>query len=61
MHDFSLIDSMEFFNEFIRISKEEMTLLGAPILQGPALDKALKTKVDDLDRTVQSSKDPSRS
>ena len=29
-----------------------MTLLGAPILQGPALDKALKTKVDDLDRAV---------
>ena len=29
-----------------------MTLLGAPILQGPALDKALKMKVDDLDRVV---------
>ena len=52
MDDFSLIDSMEVFREFIRIPKEEMTLLGALILQGPALDKALKTKVEDLDRAV---------
>ena len=52
MDDFSLIDSMEVFKEFIRIPKEEMTLLGAPILQGPALDNALKMKVDDLDRAI---------
>ena len=50
--DFSLRDSMEVFKELIRIPKEEITLLGTPILQGPALDKALKTKVEDLDRAV---------
>ena len=29
-----------------------MTLLGAPILKGPALDSALQIKVDDLTRAV---------
>ena len=52
MDDFSLIDFMKVFKEFIRIPDEEMTLLGAPLLQGPAVDKALTTKVDDLDRAV---------
>ena len=43
---------MEVFKEFIRIPRQEMTLLGASILQGPALNEALTTKVDDLDKTV---------
>ena len=50
MNEFSLIDSMEVFQEFIRIPKEEMTLLGRPSCK--ARTWALKTKVDDLDRAV---------
>ena len=29
-----------------------MTLLGAPILQGRALDRTLKTKVEELERAI---------
>lgn len=30
-----------------------MTLLGAPVLKGPAVDKALNSKVDELERAIQ--------
>ena len=50
--DFNLIESFEVFKDFARVTKEEMTLLGAPILQGPALDRALQIEVDDLTRAV---------
>ena len=50
--DFNLIESFEVFKDFARVTKEEMTLLEAPILKGPALDRALQIKVDDLTRAV---------
>ena len=29
------------FNDFIRVNKEDMSLLGAPVLKGNAQDKAI--------------------
>ena len=50
--DFNLIESFEIFKDFARVTKEEITLLGAPILKGPALDRALQIKVNDLTKAV---------
>jgi len=36
------------FNDFIHVNKEDMTLLGAPVLKGKAQDKAIQDKIDDL-------------
>ena len=44
--------NMEVFIDYIRVRPEDMTLLGASILEGPAIDKALSIKVDDLTRAV---------
>ena len=46
MDDFTDLDSFHIFKDFIRIPEDKMTLLGAPILQGQALDEALQIKVD---------------
>ena len=43
---------MEVFKDYIRVRSEDMTLLGVLILKGPAIDKALSIKVDDLTRAV---------
>ena len=43
---------MVVFKDYIRVRPEDMALLSAPILKGPAIDKALSIKVDDLTRTV---------
>ena len=52
MEDFSQIEQFQVFKDFIRVSKDDMTLLGAPILQDRALDTALRTKVDELERAI---------
>ena len=44
--------NMVVFKDYIRVRPEDMTLLGAPILKGPAIDKALSIKVSDLTRAV---------
>ena len=41
------------FNDFICVNKEDMTLLGAPVLKGKAQDKAIQDKIDDLTRAVE--------
>ena len=43
---------MEVFKDYTRVRSEDMTLLGAPILKGPAIDKTPSIKVDDLTRVV---------
>ena len=43
---------MHVFKDFIRVPKNQMTLLGAPISRGHAMDKVLQEKVDDLDRDI---------
>ena len=51
--DFTEISTLATFNDFIRVNKEDMTLLGAPILKGKAQDKAIHDKIDDLTRAVE--------
>ena len=48
-----LVDQFPIFKDFKRIAKEDMTLLGAPILEGKAVDEALKAKIMDLERSVE--------
>ena len=50
MEVFSQLEQLQVFKDFIRVSKDNMTLIGAPILQGRALDAALRTKVEELER-----------
>ena len=52
MEDFSQLENLYVFKDFICVPKDNLTLLGAPIPQGTALDKALGTKVDDLERAI---------
>jgi len=51
--DFTEINTLATFNDFIRVNKEDMTLLGAPVLKGKAQDKAIQDKIDDLSRAVE--------
>ena len=37
----------------IHVNKEDVTLLGAPVLKGKAQDKAIQDKIDDLTRAVE--------
>ena len=43
---------MHVFKDFIQVPKNQMTLLGAPISRGHAMDKVLTGNVDDLDRAI---------
>ena len=47
-----ILCNMEVFKDYIRVRPEDMKQLGAPILKGPAIDKALSIKVGDLIRAV---------
>ena len=49
MDDFTNLDSFPIFRDFIRVPKDNTTLLGAPILQGQALDEALQIKIQLID------------
>jgi len=51
--DFTEISTLAMFNDFIRVNKEDMSLLGAPVLKGKAQDKAIQDKIDDLTRAVE--------
>jgi len=51
--DFTEISTLATFNDFIRVNKEDMTLLGAPVLKGMAQDKATHDKINDLTRAVE--------
>ena len=42
MDDFTNLDFVPIFNDFIRVPEDKMTLLGAPIPQWEALDEALQ-------------------
>jgi len=53
MEDFTKIDGVDAFKDFIRVNKEEMILLGAPVVKGIAQDTAIKNKIDDLTRTTE--------
>jgi len=51
--DFTEINTLAAFNDFIRVNKEDITLLGAPVLKGKAQDKAIQDKIDDLTTGVE--------
>jgi len=51
--DFTEINSLATFNDFICVNKEDMTVSGAPVLKGKAQDKAIQDKIDDLTRAVE--------
>ena len=44
------VEKYPIFKDFKRIRKEDLTILGAPILKGPAVDKALADKISELER-----------
>ena len=50
--NFDIIENIDTFRDFRRVAAQHMTLLGAPVLKGPAVDCALQHKVDDLQRAV---------
>ena len=52
-NNFELIDQYPILKDFKRTAKEDMTLLGAPILEGKVVDKALQEKIADLERSVE--------
>ena len=55
MEDFTKIDGVYTFKNFIRVNKEEMILLGAPVVRGIAQNIAIKNKINDLSRMTSSS------
>ena len=46
------ITNKTIFKEFIHTKPADMTLLGAPVLKGSAIDRALTAKIDDLTRVI---------
>jgi len=53
MEDFSLNASSTTFKQFVRVEKEEMTLLGAPVDKGTAQDTAISRKIEQLDSAMK--------
>jgi len=51
--EFTEIDTLATFRDFIHVNKEDMTLLGAPVLKGKAQDNAIQDKIGDLTRAVE--------
>ena len=41
------------FHDFTNMSFEKMTLLGAPLVPGPAVDMVLQSKANDLERAIR--------
>ena len=50
--NFDTIDDFVVFKDFKRIAMEDLTLLGAPILEGRAVDNALQNKSATLERSI---------
>jgi len=50
--DFSKLDEIDTFKDFIRVDKAQMTLLEAPVPLS-AQDAAIKHKIDDLSRAIE--------
>ena len=48
MEDFTPAEGLATLKDFVRVNKEDMTLLGAPVLKGKAQDAAIQKKIDDL-------------
>jgi len=53
MDDSTTIMKSSILNHFIKVRKEDMTLLGAPIFKGSAQDTVLKQKVEQLRKALE--------
>jgi len=51
-NNFDSVPSLAVFNEFKRVNTRDMTLLGVPVQRGPAVELALRTKLEDLNRAM---------
>ena len=51
-NSFDLVDQFAVFNNFKKVNKVDLTLLGAPVLPGRAIDKVLQEKIWDLGRAI---------
>ena len=43
--NFEMIDKFSIFKDFKRLVAEDLTILGAPVLEGRAVDNVLKDKI----------------
>ena len=50
--NFDIIDEFAVFKDFKRIAMEDLTLLGAPILEARAVDNTLQDKIATLERSI---------
>ena len=50
--NFNIVDKFPILNNFKRIELEDITLLGAPVLEGRAVDNALKDEIVTLERSI---------
>ena len=56
-NSFDLVDQFQVFNNFKKVNKVDLTLLGASVLPGRAVDKILQEKISDLGRAINPLKD----
>jgi len=47
IHDSSIL------SKFVKVTKDEITLLGAPVVRGPAQDAALTHEIDELKKALK--------
>ena len=48
-----MIDKFSIFKDFKRVAAEYLTILGAPVLEGRAVDNVLKVKIATLERSIK--------
>ena len=51
-NDFIIVSSLKIFDQFRRVEWEDLSLLVAPILKGPAVETELCQKIEDLDIAI---------
>ena len=51
--NFEMIDKFSIFKNFKIVVAEDMTILGAPVLEGRAVDNILKDKIATLERSIK--------
>ena len=51
--NFGMIENFYIFKDLKRVAADDLTLLVAPILQGRAVDNALKNKISTLERSIK--------
>ena len=51
--NFEMIEKFSIFKDFKRVTAEDLTILGAPVFEGIAVDNALKDKIATLERSIK--------